>query len=115
MFVLDEALGAAYAGSTKNNGWSYSIGVLSFTNTFTMVPDTSDSISLNSFIASMIHTVSPFLIRIFMRTVALALGVVAAISDHLRSKRHNLCEVALTQFTGNRSENSSALGIVVVS
>jgi hypothetical protein len=38
------------------------MGVVSSTKTFTMLPDTSDSISLNNFIASIIHKVSPSLI-----------------------------------------------------
>ena len=39
-----------------------SIGVESSTSTFTTLPDTSDSISLNNFIASIIQIVSPSLI-----------------------------------------------------
>ena len=50
-----------YDGSTKNRGWSNSTGEESSTNTLTILPDTSDSISLNNFIASIIHTVCPAL------------------------------------------------------
>ncbi len=45
-----------YEGSTKNNGCPNSTGVPSSTNTFTILPETSASISLNNFIASTIQT-----------------------------------------------------------
>jgi hypothetical protein len=48
-----------YMGSTKNNGWSYSTGEALSTNIFTIFPDTSDSISLNNFIAYMMQTTLP--------------------------------------------------------
>ena len=50
-----------YDGSTKNRGWSYSTGDISSTRTLTILPETSDSISLNNFIASIIQTTSPLL------------------------------------------------------
>src|SRR5690606_19690576 len=47
------------AGSIKNKGWSYSTGEELSTRILTTFPVTSDSISLKSFIASMIQTVCP--------------------------------------------------------
>src|ERR1700730_8214650 len=47
------------AGSTKNKGWSYSTGEASSTSTFIILPFTSLSISLKSFMASMIQTTLP--------------------------------------------------------
>ena len=46
-------------GSTKNKGWSYSTGLALSTSTFTIRPEISDSISLKSFIASMMQTTCP--------------------------------------------------------
>jgi hypothetical protein len=51
-----------YDGSTKNNGWSNSTGDESSIKTLTIFPETSDSISLKSFMASMMHNTSPSLI-----------------------------------------------------
>ena len=48
-----------YDGSTKNSGWSNSTGEESSTKILTILPETSDSISLNNFIASITQTVSP--------------------------------------------------------
>ena len=42
-----------------NRGWSNSTGLWSSTRIFTIFPDTSDSISLNNFIASMTQSTSP--------------------------------------------------------
>lgn len=51
-----------YDGSTKNNGWSNSTGEESSTNILTILPETSDSISLKSFIASITQRTSPWFI-----------------------------------------------------
>ena len=51
-----------YDGSTKNNGWSNSTGDISSTRIFTIFPETSDSISLNNFMASITQSTSPFAI-----------------------------------------------------
>ena len=48
-----------YDGSTKNNGCPNSTGEESSTRILTIFPDTSDSISLKSFIASMTQSTSP--------------------------------------------------------
>src|SRR5690606_4179669 len=56
---VDSCVRRPYFGSTKNNGWSYSTGWASSTSTLTILPETSDSISLNSFMASMIQTTLP--------------------------------------------------------
>src|SRR6056297_1970330 len=50
-----------YDGSTKNKGWSNSTGEESSTNILTILPETSDSISLKSFIASITQRTSPWL------------------------------------------------------
>ena len=51
-----------YDGSTKNKGWSNSTGDISSTKIFTIFPETSDSISLKSFIASITQRTSPLAI-----------------------------------------------------
>ncbi len=50
-------------GLLKNKGWSNSTGEESSTNTFTILPEISDSISLNNFIASITQTVVTRIIR----------------------------------------------------
>ena len=49
-----------YEGSTKNKGWSYSTGEASSTKILTILPETSASIWLNNFIASMTQTTESF-------------------------------------------------------
>jgi hypothetical protein len=53
-----------YLGSTKNKGWSYSTGDALSTRIFTIRPETSDSISLKSFMASIMQSTLP---RLFHR------------------------------------------------
>jgi len=48
-----------YDGSTKNSGWSNSTGLESSTKILTIFPETSDSMSLNSFIASITQRTEP--------------------------------------------------------
>ena len=45
-----------------NKGWSNSTGLWSSTKILTILPEKSDSISLNNFIASITHKTSPFAI-----------------------------------------------------
>ena len=45
-----------------NKGWSNSTGLWSSTKILRILPENSDSISLNSFMASITHKTSPFAI-----------------------------------------------------